>query len=95
MAGTKLALRDLARRWKALDDEIKQLSAQIEALVANAAPDLIQLHGVGTEIAGQFLATVGDNTGRIRNEAAFAKLCGVAPATGKQRTHHRAAPPLP
>jgi transposase len=28
LAGTKLALRDLTRRWKALDDEIKQLSAR-------------------------------------------------------------------
>jgi transposase len=92
LAGTKLALRDLARRWKALDDEIKQLSAEIDALVTNAAPDLIQLHGVGTEIAGQFLVTVGDNTDRIRNEAAFAKLCGVAPqpaSSGRTAGRHR------
>lgn len=92
LAGTKLALRDLARRWKALDDEIKQLSAQIDALVTNAAPDLIQLHGVGTEIAGQFLVTVGDNTDRIRTEAAFAKLCGVAPqpaSSGRTTGRHR------
>jgi transposase len=92
LAGTKLSLRDLARRWKALDDEIKQLNAQIEVLVTDAAPDLIQLHGVGTEIAGQFLVTVGDNTGRIRNEAAFAKLCGVAPqpaSSGRTTGRHR------
>lgn len=79
LAGTKLSLRDLARRWKTLDEESKQLSSQIDALVTSAAPDLIQLHGVGTEIAGQFLVTVGENADRIRNEAAFAKLCGVAP----------------
>lgn len=92
LAGTKLALRGLARRWKALDDEIKQLNAQIDALVTNAAPDLIQLHGVGTEIAGQFLVTVGDNTDRIRNESAFAKLCGVAPqpaSSGRTTGRHR------
>lgn len=29
-------------------------------------------------LAGQFLVTVGDNPERIRNEAALAKLCGVA-----------------
>lgn len=79
IAGVKTSLRDLARRWKTLDDEVKELNRQIEALVHKAAPDLIELHGVGTEIAGQFLVTAGDNTGRIRNEAAFAKLCGVAP----------------
>jgi transposase len=92
LAGTKLSLRDLARRWKILDGEIKQLSTQIDALVTSAAPDLLQLHGVGTEIAGQFLVTVGENTDRIRNEAAFAKLCGVAPqpaSSGRTTGRHR------
>ena len=31
MAGVKTALRDLARRWKSLDEEIKTLNRQIEA----------------------------------------------------------------
>ena len=44
-----------------------------------AAPELLELHGVGVEIAGQFLVTAGDNPERIHSEAAFAKLCGVAP----------------
>ena len=92
LAATKLSLRDLARRWKALDEEIKQLSAQIAALVTHAAPELVQLHGVGTELAGQFLVTVGDNTTRIHSEAAFAKLCGVAPqpaSSGRTAGRHR------
>ncbi|MCS5498303.1 IS110 family transposase [Cnuibacter physcomitrellae] len=92
LTATKLALRDLARRWKALDDEVKQLSTQIAALVNDAAPDLVALHGVGTEIAGQFLVTVGDNPDRIRSEAAFAKLCGVAPqpaSSGRTTGRHR------
>ncbi|MGO4860429.1 hypothetical protein [Arthrobacter sp. 2MCAF14] len=29
LAGTKLAQRDLLDRWKVLDDEIKQLNAEI------------------------------------------------------------------
>lgn len=92
MAGVKTALRDLARRWKQLDDEVKTLNKQIEALVRAAAPELIELHGVGIEIAGQFLVTAGDNTDRIRNEAAFAKLCGVAPqpaSSGRTSGRHR------
>ncbi|EAP97913.1 putative IS110 family transposase [Janibacter sp. HTCC2649] len=92
MAGVKTALRDLARRWKGLDAEIKTLNKQIEALVQAAAPELLELHGVGVEIAGQFLVTAGDNTDRIRNEAAFAKLCGVAPqpaSSGRTRGRHR------
>jgi transposase len=92
LAATKLSLRDLARRWKALDEEVKQLSTQIAALVTYAAPELVQLHGVGTELAGQFLVTVGDNAARIHSEAAFAKLCGVAPqpaSSGRTSGRHR------
>jgi len=92
MAGVKTALRDLARRWKQLDEEVKTLNKQIEALVRAAAPDLVELHGVGVEIAGQFLVTAGDNAERIRNEAAFAKLCGVAPqpaGSGRTSGRHR------
>lgn len=92
LAGVKTSLRDLARRWKSLDEEVKTLNQQIELLVRSAAPDLLELHGVGVEIAGQFLVTTGDNTDRIRNEAAFAKLCGVAPqpaSSGRTSGRHR------
>jgi transposase len=92
MAGIKISLRDLARRWKTLDAEIKTLNKQIAALVTTAAPDLVELHGVGVEIAGQFLVTAGDNAERIPSEAAFAKLCGVAPqpaSSGRTSGRHR------
>lgn len=91
-AGIMTALRDLARRWKALDEEVKALNKNIASLVRTAAPELVELHGVGVEIAGQFLVTAGDNTERIHSEAALAKLCGVAPqpassgrTTGRRR----------
>jgi transposase len=92
MASIKTALRDLARRWKALDGEIKTLDKQIEIIVRAAAPDLVELFGVGIELAGQFLVTAGDNPQRIRNEKAFAKLCGVAPqpaSSGRTTGRHR------
>jgi transposase len=92
IASVKTALRDLARRWKTLDDEIKTLNRQLDALVRSAAPQLVELHGVGIELAGQFLVTAGDNTDRIPNEAAFAKLCGVAPqpaSSGRTSRRHR------
>ena len=82
----------LARRWKVLDGEIKKLNHQIKELVEYVAPDLVQMFGVSTELAGQFLVTAGDNPERTRNEAAFAKLCGVSPkpaSSGKTSGRHR------
>lgn len=92
MAASTRALRDLAQRWLALDTEIKSLDRQIKALVEHTAPELLKLCGVGVETAGQILVTVGDNPQRIRTEAAFAKLCGVAPqpaSSGRTTGRHR------
>ena len=68
------------------------LNRQIRQLVTRAAPELVALFGVGVELAGQFLMTAGDNTERLRNESAFAKLCGVAPqpaSSGRTTGRHR------
>jgi transposase len=92
IASVKLTLRDLARRWKALDAEQKELGHQIQVLVSHVAPSLVELFGVSTELAGQFLVTAGDNPERIRNEAAFAKLCGACPrpaSSGLRSNRHR------
>jgi transposase len=59
--------------------EIGELDTELHALVTAAAPDLLQLPGVGVETAGQLLTTAGDNPDRLRSEAAFAHLCGAAP----------------
>lgn len=92
IAAAKRTLRDLARRWLALDTEVKSLDRQIKALVERTAPELVAMFGVGVELAGQFLMTAGDNPERIHNEAAFAKLCGVAPqpaSSGRTNGRHR------
>ena len=92
LATAKSALRDVARRWLFLDAEIKALTRQIKALVEQTAPGLVELFGVGAELAGQFLVTAGDNPERIRTEAAFAKLCGAAPqpaSSGRTTGRHR------
>jgi len=59
--------------------------------VTAVAPSLIALPGVGTQVAGQILTTVGDNPDRLHSEAAFAHLCGVAPvpASGGRTRRHR------
>jgi transposase len=47
------------------------------------------LSGVGTDVAGQLLVTAGDNPQRLRSEAAFAMLCGVAPLPASSGRTHR------
>ncbi len=73
----KIALRRLARRYQHLTTEISEADTELHALVASAAPELVELPGVGTEVAGQLLTTAGDNPERLTSEAAFAHLCGV------------------
>lgn len=83
----KLSLRSLARRITFLDDEIAELDTQLTALVATAAPHTTALLGISTGHAGQLLITAGQNIDRLRNEGAFAALCGASPipvASGKR-----------
>jgi len=88
---TKLALRSISRRWQALGDEIAAMDAALAPVVEQAAPDLIALNGVGTQVAAQLLVTAGDNPDRLRSEAAFAHLCGVSPipASSGRTDRHR------
>ncbi|MDE3724948.1 MULTISPECIES: IS110 family RNA-guided transposase [Nocardiopsis] len=87
----KFALRRLGRRILALGEEIAELDVELKALTRRAAPELLGLKGVGSDVAGQLLATVGDNPDRLVSEAAFAHLCGVAPipASSGRRDRHR------
>jgi transposase len=89
LAATKAALRRLARRHQAMDTEIAELDAEIAPLVAQAAPELLAMFGVGVETAGQLLASAGDNPERMRSEAAFAHLAGVAPIPASSGRTHR------
>jgi transposase len=52
---TKFALRSVARRYEALSEEIAELDAQLERLVAQAAPELLSLPGIGTDNAATLL----------------------------------------
>lgn len=90
VTATRIALKSLARRMLELGDEIAMLDELIEPLVIALAPQLLQRNGIGIEVAGQLLVTAGDNTDRLRSEAAFAMLCGVAPlpaSSGKTQRH--------
>ena len=90
VAATKYALRAIARRHEFLTTELRDLDAALGPLVTAAAPALVALFAVGTDTAGALLVTAGDNPDRLRSEAAFAHLCGVAPlpaSSGKTRRH--------
>lgn len=90
-AATKRALRHVARRYRALSDEIRQLDRDLAALVRTAAPRTLARPGVGVEVAGQLLVTAGDNVERLRSEASLAALCGASPveASSGKVTRHR------
>ena len=89
------ALRSIAKRWIVLNEEIKELEAQIEQLVVQRAPHLLDEFGIGVDTAAEILIVAGDNPERIRSEAAFAKLAGISPVptgsgmtSGKHRINH-------
>ena len=92
MAASKMTLRSLARRHQYLGVEIATLNAELERLTQEAAPQLCAIKGIGPDVAGALLVAVGDNPDRLRSEASFAHLCGVAPlpaSSGKTTGRHR------
>lgn len=88
---TATAIRILGRRVVALEAEIKMLKQLLDPLVHETAPNLLALHGVGVDTAATLLVAAGDNPDRLRSEAAWAHLCGVAPlqASSGKVTRHR------
>ena len=89
-ASAKTARRALARRWPALDLAIREHDVALEELVRKRAPALMATPGISTGTVAEMLVVLGDNPGRIRSEAAFAKLCGICPipaSSGKTIRH--------
>jgi transposase len=88
---TRAALRAIARRVQALDEEIALADARLRPAVSTVAPRTAALFGAGPEVAGQLLATAGDNPERLRSEAALAHLTGISPlpASSGRTDRHR------
>ena len=87
---TRLVLRSLARRIQAATLEADELEREILAHVRAIAPALLNEPGVGPIVAAQLIVTWSHH-GRVRSEAAFARLAGVAPipASSGQTQRHR------
>jgi transposase len=76
--GTRLALRLLAQRIQLLSAEERALKREIAVLVEQLAPALRAEPGIGPITAGQVLVA-WSHRGRLRSEAAFARLAGAPP----------------
>ncbi len=87
---TRLVLRSLARRIEAATAESDELERELLAHVRALAPALLDEPGVGPIVAAQVLVA-WSHPGRVRSEAAFARLAGVAPlpASSGQTTRQR------
>ncbi len=88
---TLSTIRNLARRIQGLDAETKTIRTQLNGLITEVAPQLLELYGVGPDTAAVLLVAAGDNPQRLRSEAAWAHLCGVAPipASSGKTVRHR------
>ncbi len=86
----RLVLRSLARRIEAATAEAGELEAEILGHVRALAPQLLDEPGIGPIVAAQ-LIVAWSHQGRVRSEAAFARLAGVAPipASSGQTSRHR------
>lgn len=86
------SLQSIAARVRFLSAQLAELDPQLLALIKQhpAGPTLRAEPGVGPVVAAQLLIS-WSHRGRVRNEAAFASLAGVAPleTSSGQRSRHR------
>jgi hypothetical protein len=90
-AATKHTLRLIARRWQQLNEEIKVHEVLLTELTGQLVPQLVTAFCIGPDTAAELLIVAGDNIDRVRSEAAWARLSGVAPvpASSGLTTRHR------
>ncbi len=84
-------MRLIARRISFLSDEITVHDTAMKDLVDEAAPQLVAEPGIGY-VTASMLYIAWSHPGRCRNEAAFARLAGVAPlpaTSGQNQDRHR------
>ena len=89
---TMLTLQSITARIRFLTGQLADIDPELACLIQAhpAGPALLAEPGVGPVVAAQLLIS-WSHPGRVRSEAAFASLAGVAPleASSGQRTRHR------
>jgi transposase len=90
LAGTLLVLQLLGRRIAALALEERSLTRELLERTSRIAPQLLAERGIGPISAAQTLVS-WSHPGRLRGEAAFARLAGAAPipASSGRTVRHR------
>jgi transposase len=86
---TRLVLRSLARRIEAATSEAAELEQELLGHIRALAPQPLDEPAVGAIVAAR-LIVAWSHRGRVRSEAAFARLAGVAPvpaSSGQTRRH--------
>lgn len=76
---TNIVIRDLARRIKSLNTEMRNIDRILTVLIGDTAPSLLELYGLGPDTAASLLVAAGDNPERLHSERAWAHMCGVTP----------------
>ena len=85
-----LVLRSLARRIEAATAEADELEREIRDHVRALVPELLDEPGIGPIVAAQLIVSWSHHD-RVRSEACFARIAGVAPlpASSGQTIRHR------
>jgi transposase len=81
--------KDLIARCRTLTVDANKLEREVAVRVARYAPQLLDLKGCETLIAGKLIGETG-GIGRFRTDAQLARLAGVAPldaSSGQQQRH--------
>ncbi|MEE8374726.1 MAG: IS110 family transposase, partial [Acidimicrobiia bacterium] len=89
---TNLVIRNLAKRIKSLNVEMRTIDQTLRLLIEETAPGLLDQYGVGVDTAATLLVAAGDNPDRLHSERSWAHLCGVTPLpanSGKVTTKFR------
>jgi transposase len=76
-----------------LDEEASHLDESLAELVMATAPNMLEPFGVDVDTAAVLLGAAGDNSERLRSEAAWAHTSGMAPikASSGKVTHDTAS----
>ncbi len=85
------AIQQLARTREDIIHRADELERKMHRILIEHFPQVLAIYGAGAIIAAQLVVTAGGNPHRIRDEAAFASLCGVAPipASSGRTNRHR------